>query len=88
LSRGDEREFPRFVLKNAIVTTVLFGGDRVSRSCSETLTISAAARLASDARRLFSSCDLRLIHPQKKSLSLFLDSISSCCVSTRVCMRR
>ena len=41
--RGDrnEHEFLRFVLKNAIVTSVLFGGDSVSSSRTETLTISA-----------------------------------------------
>jgi type VI secretion system secreted protein Hcp len=38
---GGEREFLRFVLKNAIVTSVLFGGDNVSSSRTESLTISA-----------------------------------------------
>jgi type VI secretion system Hcp family effector len=41
LSGGNEREFLRFVLKNAIVTSVLFGGDSVSSSRTETLTITA-----------------------------------------------
>jgi type VI secretion system secreted protein Hcp len=36
-----EHEFLRFVLKNATVTSVLFGGDSVSASRTETLTISA-----------------------------------------------
>jgi type VI secretion system Hcp family effector len=38
---GDGREFLRFVLKNATITSVLFGGDSVSSSRTETLTISA-----------------------------------------------
>ncbi|HEY2779469.1 MAG TPA: type VI secretion system tube protein Hcp [Steroidobacteraceae bacterium] len=38
---GGEREFLRFVLKNATITSVLFGGDNVSSSRTESLTISA-----------------------------------------------
>ena len=38
---GNDHEFLRFVLKNAIITSVLFGGDNVSSSRTETLTISA-----------------------------------------------
>jgi type VI secretion system secreted protein Hcp len=41
LSGGNEHEFLRFVLKNAVVTSVLFGGDSVSSSRTETLTIAA-----------------------------------------------
>jgi type VI secretion system secreted protein Hcp len=41
LSGGNDHEFLRFVLKNATVTSVLFGGDNVSSSRTETLTISA-----------------------------------------------
>ena len=41
LSGGDNHEFLRFVLKNATITSVLFGGDSVSSSRTETLTISA-----------------------------------------------
>jgi len=41
LGGGNEHEFLRFVLKNAIVTSVLFGGDSVSSSRTETLVISA-----------------------------------------------
>lgn len=41
LSGGNEHEFLRFVLKNAIITSVLFGGDNVSSSRTETVTISA-----------------------------------------------
>jgi len=41
LSGGDDHEFLRFVLKNATITSVLFGGDSVSSSRTETLTISA-----------------------------------------------
>ena len=41
LSGGNEHEFLRFVLKNATVTSVLFGGDSVSSSRTETLTIAA-----------------------------------------------
>ena len=36
LSRGDDHEFLRFVLKNATITSVLFGGDSVSSSRTET----------------------------------------------------
>jgi type VI secretion system Hcp family effector len=38
---GGNIEFLRFVLKNATITSVLFGGDSVSSSRTETLTISA-----------------------------------------------
>jgi type VI secretion system Hcp family effector len=41
LSGGNDHEFLRFVLKNATITSVLFGGDSVSSSRTETLTISA-----------------------------------------------
>lgn len=41
LRSGNEHEFLRFVLKNATITSVLFGGDSVSSSRTETLTISA-----------------------------------------------
>jgi type VI secretion system secreted protein Hcp len=41
LSGGNDHEFLRFALKNATVTSVLFGGDSVSSSRTETLTISA-----------------------------------------------
>jgi type VI secretion system secreted protein Hcp len=41
LSGGNDHEFLRFVLKNATVSSVLFGGDNVSSSRTETLTISA-----------------------------------------------
>jgi len=41
LSGGNDHEFLRFVLKNAIITSVLFGGDSVSSSRTETVTISA-----------------------------------------------
>lgn len=41
LSGGNDHEFLRFVLKNATVTSVLFGGDSVSSSRTETVTISA-----------------------------------------------
>jgi type VI secretion system secreted protein Hcp len=41
LSGGDNHEFLRFVLKNATITSVLFGGDSVTSSRTETLTISA-----------------------------------------------
>jgi type VI secretion system Hcp family effector len=38
---GGNTEFLRFVLKNATITSVLFGGDSVTSSRTETLTISA-----------------------------------------------
>jgi type VI secretion system secreted protein Hcp len=41
LSGGNDHEFLRFVLKNAIITSVLFGGDSVSSSRTETVTIAA-----------------------------------------------
>jgi type VI secretion system secreted protein Hcp len=41
LSGGNDHEFLRFVLKNASITAVLFGGDSVSSSRTESLTISA-----------------------------------------------
>jgi type VI secretion system secreted protein Hcp len=41
LSGGNDHEFLRFTLKNAVITSVLFGGDSVSSSRTETVTISA-----------------------------------------------
>jgi len=38
---GEQREFVRFTLKNAIVTSIHFGGDSVSSSRTETVSISA-----------------------------------------------
>jgi type VI protein secretion system component Hcp len=40
-SGGESREFLRFTLKNAFITAVQFGGDSVSSSRTETLTIEA-----------------------------------------------
>jgi type VI secretion system Hcp family effector len=41
LSGIDDHEFVRFVLKNATITAVLFGGDNVTSARTETLTILA-----------------------------------------------
>ncbi len=41
LGSGEQREFLRFTLKNAIVTSIVFGGDSVSSAHTETLSIIA-----------------------------------------------
>jgi type VI secretion system Hcp family effector len=41
LAGGQQREFLRFTLKNAIITSIVFGGDTVASSRTETVSIVA-----------------------------------------------